>query len=476
MIMQDNSVSSSPSLDLTPRQVVRELDKYVVGQADAKRAMAIALRNRLRRQRLPEEMRDEVLPKNLMLIGPTGVGKTEIARRVSKLTDAPFLKVEATKFTEVGYVGRDVESIVRDLVETSINMIHSEQLANVRERAERAAMERLVNYLVEQSPQLKAVAASENGEVARAAGGTATALATERRLLRQRKRVAQMLVDRRLEDQTVEIEVEMEVDGFAFGQLPDFVSEVAAGEDMEGFFSGERPVRKRSRRVSVADARRILTQEEAQKLIDFDSVIDEAVFRTEQSGIVFIDEIDKIISSGYESSGDVSGEGVQRDLLPIVEGSTVMTRYGPVKTDHMLFIAAGSFHAAKPSELIPELQGRFPLRVELESLGVEDLQRILTEPDNALTKQYEALLKTEGVELSFTADGVEEMARLAQEMNEKLEDIGARRLQTILEQVLEEVSFDATELEDPRVTVDREYVRSRMENLVEDEDLSRFIL
>jgi ATP-dependent HslUV protease ATP-binding subunit HslU len=463
--------------DMTPRQVVQELDKYIVGQADAKRAMAIALRNRLRRQRLPEEMRDEVLPKNLMLIGPTGVGKTEIARRVSRLTDAPFIKVEATKFTEVGYVGRDVESIVRDLVETSINMIHMEQLASVREKAESRATERLVNYLVEQSPQMRALttqgAAPEEGEAhVRSAG--ASGVARERRLTRQRKRMAQMLSESRLDDQTVEIEVEVEVDGY--GSMSEFMAEMG-GEEMDSFFAGERPIRKRSRRVSVADARRILVQEEAQKLIDFDSVIDEAVYRTEQSGIVFIDEIDKIISSGYESSaGDVSGEGVQRDLLPIVEGSTVMTRYGPVKTDHMLFIAAGSFHQTKPSDLIPELQGRFPLRVELESLGVEELRAILTEPDNALTKQYQALLRTEGVELEFAPDGIEEMARLAQESNEKTEDIGARRLQTIMEQVLEQVSFEATELEDPRVCVDREYVRSRIESLVEDEDLSRFIL
>ncbi len=461
--------------DLMPRQIVQELDKYIVGQADAKRAMAIALRNRYRRQQLPEDIREEVLPKNLMLIGPTGVGKTEIARRVSRISDAPFVKVEATKFTEVGYVGRDVESIVRDLVETSINMVHSEQLANVRERAESTAMERLVNYLVAQSPKGRELEATLQ-ETDAAVQGVQT-VSIERRLKRQRRRVAQMLSESRLDDQTVEIEVEMEID--SYGSMMEFMAEMGTEDMPEGlgqYLSGNAPVRKRSRRVSVAEARRILCQEEAQKMIDFDAVVDDAVRRTEQNGVVFIDEIDKIIGGGYEGSGDVSGEGVQRDLLPIVEGSSVMTRYGPVKTDHILFIAAGSFHQSKPSELIPELQGRFPLRVELESLGVEDLKAILTEPDNALTKQYEALLGTEGVELVFTPEGIEEMASLAFEMNDKVEDIGARRLQTIMEQVLEEVSFDATELEEKRVVVDREYVRSRIESLVEDEDLSKFIL
>lgn len=461
--------------DLTPRQVVQELDKYIVGQSDAKRAMAIALRNRYRRQQLPEQLRDEVFPKNLMLIGPTGVGKTEIARRVSRVSDAPFVKVEATKFTEVGYVGRDVESIVRDLVETSINMIHSEQLANVRERAESSATERLVNYLVAQSPKGRELEATLQESEGSMAGSQNVAI--ERRLKRQRKRVAQMLSESRLDDQTVEIEVEMEVD--AYGSMMEFMAEMGSEEMSEGmgqFFPGNQPVRKRSRRVSVAEAKRILCQEEAQKMIDFDAVVDDAVQRTEQNGIVFIDEIDKIVGGGYESAGDVSGEGVQRDLLPIVEGSTVMTRYGPVKTDHILFIAAGSFHQSKPSELIPELQGRFPLRVELGSLGVDDLKAILTEPDNALTKQYEVLLGTDGVELVFTPEGINEIASLAFEMNDKIEDIGARRLQTIMEQALEEVSFDATELEEKRVVVDREYVRSRIESLVEDEDLSKFIL
>jgi ATP-dependent HslUV protease ATP-binding subunit HslU len=463
--------------EFTPQQTVEQLDRYIVGQGDAKRAMAIALRNRLRRQRLPEGMRDEVVPKNLLLIGPTGVGKTEIARRVSKLADAPFVKVEATKFTEVGYVGRDVESIVSDLLENSINMIHSEHFSRIRERAESSAAEKLVNYLVRQSPKGKELVAAleRKPEEEGVAAGAGTHLVTvERKLKRQTRRVARLLSERSLDNETVEIEVEVEMD--AYGPAPDMIAEYAPEEAGPYYPGGGGAPRKRSRRVSVAEARRILTQEEAQKLIDFDAVIDEAVQRTEQSGIVFIDELDKVISNGYDSTGDVSGEGVQRDLLPIVEGSTVMTRYGPVKTDHVLFIAAGSFHETKPSDLIPELQGRFPLRVELGSLGAEELKAILTEPDNALTKQYVALLATEGVEVVFEPDGVDEMAAVAQEMNVRLEDIGARRLQTIMEQVLEEVSFNATELAEKRVVIDREYVRARIEGLVEDEDLSRFIL
>ncbi|MDQ3856094.1 MAG: ATP-dependent protease ATPase subunit HslU, partial [Chloroflexota bacterium] len=329
--------------DLTPQQIVRELDKYIVGQSDAKRATAIALRNRFRRQQLPDGMRDEVVPKNLLLIGPTGVGKTEIARRVSRLADAPFIKVEATKFTEVGYVGRDVESIVRDLVETSINMVHAEHLAAIQDRAEQAATDKLVSYLVQQSPKGRELSATLQTEPP-GEGVSELAVAqrhsVERRLKRQHKRVAQMLSERRLDDQTVEIEIEVEVD--SYGQMMEFMAEFSAGDVGDGFgdaLGGDVATRKRSRKVSVAEARRILVQEEAQKLIDFDTVIDEAVRRTEQNGVVFIDELDKLISTGYESTGDVSGEGVQRDLLPVVEGSTVMTRYGPVKTDHVLFIA-----------------------------------------------------------------------------------------------------------------------------------------
>lgn len=461
--------------DLTPRQIVTELDRYIVGQHAAKRSMAVSLRNRYRRQQLSEDMRREVVPKNLLLIGPTGVGKTEIARRVSKLTDAPFVKVEATKFTEVGYVGRDVESIVRDLVENSVNIVHGEKMAAVYERAQIAATEKLINYLVRQSPKGKELFESlEVGEEEKAAQVNATQrVSVERRLKRQRKRVAEMLSQSRLDNEIVEIEVEVSEE--AFGPMDELLAEFDLEEFSEGPHHGQ-PPQRRSRKVSVADARRILIQQESQKLIDFDSVIDDAVRKAEQNGVVFIDEIDKIITGNTESGGEVSGEGVQRDLLPIVEGSTVSTRYGPVNTDHILFIAAGAFLDHKPSDLIPELQGRFPLRVELNSLSAQDLELVLTEPDNSLIKQYKVLLATEGIELEFTPDGVREVARSAYEMNEKLEDIGARRLQTVMEQVLEEVSFDATELEDKRVIIDAEYVKMRMSGFVRNEDLGRFIL
>ncbi len=468
--------------DLTPQQIVKELDRFIVGQESAKRAMAIALRNRYRRQRLPEEVREEVVPKNILLIGPTGVGKTEIARRVSKLVDAPFVKVEATKFTEVGYVGRDVESIVRDLVETSVNMVHAEHVARVRDRAEANAMEKLVNYLVQQSPKGRELVAAL--EAAERDGGEQSAVAlgaqkvsVERRLRRQRKRVAEMLSQSRLDNEMVEIEVEVDVD--AYSSVSDFIAELDFEEEegqLGDVLTGSQQGGKRNRKVSVAEARRILTQQEARRLVDIDVVIDEAVRRAEQTGVVFVDELDKLVSNGYEAGAEVSGEGVQRDLLPIVEGSTVPTRYGPVRSDFVLFVAAGAFHTSKPSDLIPELQGRFPLRVELQSLDVEALERILTEPDNSLIRQYQALLGTEGVELEFTREGIEEIAAVAFEMNEKLEDIGARRLQTIMEQVLEEVSFGASDLEDKRVRIDREYVRQKVGGLVQNEDLSRFIL
>jgi len=465
--------------DFTPRQIVKELDKYIVGQDKAKRALAVALRNRYRRQQLPPEIRDEVMPKNLMLIGPTGVGKTELARRLSKLVDAPFIKVEATKFTEVGYVGHDVESIVRELVETSVNMVHMKAMDRVKEEAEKAANERLINYLVRQSPkykvlqeELESLADSEQ----ESAAASTKKVVLERKMKRQRKRMAQMLAERRLDDEIVEIEVDPDPDLYSVVDIFADIGDSDEAEDAAPLFSLDQSNRKRSRKVSVAEARRILVQEEAQKMIDFDAVIDEGVQKAEQDGIVFIDEIDKLISNGYDSNADVSGEGVQRDLLPIVEGSNVVTRYGTVKTDHILFIAAGAFHDSKPSDLIPELQGRFPLRVELEDLDAEDLKAILVEPDNSLIKQYQALLGTEGVELEFTPDGIDEIARFAHEMNLKMENIGARRLQTVMERVLEDVAFDATDLEDKHVRIDRAYVKARLENLIENEDLSRFIL
>ncbi len=442
--------------ELTPQKIVQELDRYIVGQEAAKRAVAIALRNRYRRRMLPDHIRDDVVPKNILMIGPTGVGKTEIARRVAKLIDAPFIKVEATKFTEVGYVGRDVEGIVRELVETAVNMVHERKVAEVQDRALDLANERLVGYLLEQ-------------------GKVPLESSRPRGMSQKRRRikVAEMLRNNQLEDEMVEIEVE----SGEILYLAD-IHELGSGEGGEGLgdiVEGYRG-RRRSRRVSVREARRILTQEEANKLVDFGQVVDEALEKVEELGVVFIDEIDKIVGSSGDVGSDVSGEGVQRDLLPIVEGSTVPTRYGNVKTDHILFIAAGAFHSVKPSDLIPELQGRFPLRVELKSLDQGDLLNILIYPENSLPKQYKALLGTEGVELEFTEDGLAEIARLAYEVNARTEDIGARRLHTIMEQVLEEISFRASEMRGTRVVVDREYVASRMANIIKDEDLSRYIL
>lgn len=477
--------------DLTPQQIVAELDKYIVGQHDAKRAVAVALRNRYRRQRLPEELRDEVTPKNILMIGPTGVGKTEIARRVAKLIDAPFIKVEATKFTEVGYVGRDVESIIRDLVETSVSMVHDQKMSEVQEKAEGLANEKIVDYLIEQAASSRPAPADtvaipdEAGskkmdeQVTLERAGAARRVTTvDRRLRRQRKKVAEMLQNHMLDEETIEIDVDGEGEGFS--SMVEFMAGMSPEEMTETFHDFVENVnsisKKRSRRVSVKEARRILTEEEAHKLIDFDSIVEDAIQRTEQSSVVFIDEIDKIVGSNIDMGADVSGEGVQRDLLPIIEGSTVMTRYGPVKTDFILFIAAGAFHSTKPADLIPELQGRLPLRVELASLTDEDMRAILVKPQNALTKQYEALLSTENVRLEFTPDGLEEVAQVACLMNSRSEDIGARRLHTIMEKVLEDLSFNATEHEGETVVVDREYVTCRLGDLLEDEDLSKFIL
>ncbi len=442
--------------ELTPQRIVQELDRYIVGQEAAKRAVAIALRNRYRRRMLDPDMRDHVVPKNILMIGPTGVGKTEIARRVAKLIDAPFVKVEATKFTEVGYVGRDVESIIRELVETAVSMVHERKVAEVQEQAANLANERLIGYLLAQ------------GRVPLEGSQKRKGVSQKRRI-----KVAEMLRNNLLEDEIVEIDVE----GGEIIYLAD-IHELSSGEAGEGIGDMVESFRsrRRSRKVSVKEARRILTREEANKLIDFDQVVDEALEKVEELGVVFIDEIDKIAGNGVDVGSDVSGEGVQRDLLPIVEGSTVSTRYGNVKTDHILFIAAGAFHSVKPSDLIPELQGRFPLRVELKSLAQQDLLKILLYPENSLPRQYKSLLATEGVELEFTEDGLAEIARMAYEINSRTEDIGARRLHTIMEQVLEEISFKASEMRGSRVVVDREYVATRMAHLVQDEDLSRYIL
>jgi ATP-dependent HslUV protease ATP-binding subunit HslU len=443
---------------LTPRKIVEELDKYIIGQHKAKKAVAIALRNRWRRQRLPSDLRDEVLPKNIIMIGPTGVGKTEIARRLARLADAPFMKVEASKFTEVGYVGRDVESMIRDLTEISVNMVRTEHMQKVQEKAEAHAEERLLDVLVPQPRGTRAVPVTEE----------------ERAAYREtREKLRRQLREGKLDNRYVDIEVKEKM--MPFGVISNVgLEDIEINlKEMLGNLLPERPKRKK---VKVSEAQAILAQEEADKLIDMDRVTREAVSKVEQLGIVFIDEIDKIASKGGGYGPDVSREGVQRDLLPIVEGSTVTTKHGPVGTEHILFIAAGAFHTAKPSDLIPELQGRFPIRVELESLGKEDFVRILTEPHNALIKQYTALLSTEDVDIEFTEDAIDEIATLAATVNEKAENIGARRLHTVLEKLLEDISFEAPERRNGRLVLDREYVREKLNDIVKDEDLSRYIL
>lgn len=444
--------------NLTPRKIVEELDKYIIGQHKAKKAVAIALRNRWRRLRLSPDIKDEVLPKNIIMIGPTGVGKTEIARRLARLANAPFLKIEASKFTEVGYVGRDVESIIRDLTEISLNMVKTEHIEKVQERAKTLAEERLLDLLLP-LPGPKRGMTIEDEE--------------KGRQRETRERLRNQLREGKLDSRYVDIEVKEKTMPFGI------ISNVGLEEleiNLKEMLGNLLPERSKRRKVKVPEAVRIVTNEEANKLIDMDKVTKEAIERVEQTGIVFLDEIDKIASRGHAHGPDVSREGVQRDLLPIVEGSTVTTKYGPVRTEHILFIAAGAFHMSKPSDLIPELQGRFPIRVELEPLGKDEFVRILTEPYNALTKQYTALLSTEGVEIDFREDAIEEIADIAATVNEKTENIGARRLHTILEKLLEDISFEAPEKKNGRLRVDREYVRLKLTDIVRDEDLSRYIL
>ncbi|MBX6394379.1 MAG: ATP-dependent protease ATPase subunit HslU [Alicyclobacillaceae bacterium] len=456
----------------TPKQIVEELDKYIIGQKEAKRAVAVALRNRYRRNRLPEDMREEVLPKNILMIGPTGVGKTELARRLAKLVRAPFVKVEATKFTEVGYVGRDVDSMVRDLVETAIRMVRQERMAEVEARARQAAEERLITILAQGGERPKGFRnpfevffgqGQDSGEQAESSPEAHG----------RREEIARQLAEGVLDDQLIEIEVEDT--NFPFLDMGTSGQFEEMGVQLQDLLGQFLPRRKRRRKVTVREARHILTQQEAQKLIDMDEVQAEAVRRAEQSGIIFIDEIDKI--AGKDRYGpDVSREGVQRDILPIVEGSTVMTKYGPVKTDHILFIAAGAFHMSKPSDLIPELQGRFPIRIELHSLTAEDFKRILTEPRHALIKQYTALLETEGVRVVFTDAAVERIAELAAAVNQQTEDIGARRLNTLMEKLMEDLFFEAPDIFLDKIEITPEYVDQKLASIAGDRDLSQYIL
>ncbi|MCZ6676106.1 MAG: ATP-dependent protease ATPase subunit HslU [Candidatus Poribacteria bacterium] len=496
MLETPKSSSNKNSLAgaLTPRQIVEELDKYIIGQAEAKRSVAVALRNRARRLLLDDDMRDEVAPKNIIMIGTTGVGKTEIARRLARLVDAPFIKVEASKYTEVGYVGRDVESMIRDLADLSVNMVKSEQTEIVKEKALELTEERLLDFLLPPPrAQTKRQPAEEDVEIIdenkeETDGDDVLSIKvqpkiTERsevseqeqaRYLRTREKFRQRLRDGKMEDSPVEISVSNRTVPFIEIFSPGGIEEMDI--NLKDMFGSMLPKQEKKRRVTVAEARQILIQEEAEKLIDMDKVVAEAIERVENSGIVFLDEIDKIAGRESKAGPDVSREGVQRDILPIVEGCTVATKYGMVRTDHVLFIASGAFHVSKPSDLIPELQGRFPIRVELKSLNQEDFKRILTEPKNALVKQYVAMLQTEGLKMHITEDAIDEIAALAFQVNEAVEDIGARRLYTIMERLLDELSFNAPELEEKSITIDAEYVKTQLSEIVKDQDLSQYIL
>lgn len=463
-------------VELTPRQIVEELDKYIVGQDDAKKSVAIALRNRYRRSMLPKDLQDDILPKNIIMVGPTGVGKTEIARRISRLVKAPFIKVEATKFTEVGYVGRDVESMIRDLVEESIRMVKSEKINTVKDRAAILAIERIIDLMI---PTEKKSSSIKNPfDFLFNSQDTTEEIeedsTEENREIEARKaELRSKLENREIENMYIEIEVEeknystIEMIGLGNEEM---------NVNIQDMFGGIFPKKKKNKKVTVEIARRIFEQEEAQKLIDMDDVTDEAINRVEQNGIIFIDEIDKIAGKNFSGGPDVSREGVQRDILPIIEGSTVITKYGPVKTDHILFIAAGAFHVSKITDLIPELQGRFPVKVELTSLTKEDLRKILVVPKNAIIKQYSLLLETEGVKLEFGDEALDEIANTAYIINEQTENIGARRLHTILEKLLEDISYSAPDIGKKNFMIDREYVKEKLTDIVKNKDLSKYII
>lgn len=460
---------------LTPREIVNMLDQYIVGQTQAKRAVAVALRNRYRRNLLHDKLKEEIVPKNILMIGPTGVGKTEIARRLAKLVKAPFVKVEATKFTEVGYVGRDVESMVRDLIEVAVRLVKEEKMEAVKERAKENANKRIVDLLV---PSRKKQQQYKN-PIEMFFGGTDNEdneqkeNSEEQHVSVRKKEILQQLEAGKLEDRVIVIEV-TEQSNQMFDLFQGSGME-QMGVNMQDLFSHLIPKKTKKRKLPVSEARKILIQDEAAKLIDMDEVTQEAVLKAEESGIIFIDEIDKIAGKSQQSI-DVSREGVQRDILPIVEGSTVMTKYGPVKTDHILFIAAGAFHIAKPSDLIPELQGRFPIRVELEKLSTENFVQILTEPDNALIKQYTALLETEGIEIEFSDEAIQKLASLAYQVNQETDNIGARRLHTILEKLLEDLSFEAPDINLSKITITPQYVDEKLDSIVKNKDMSQFIL